>query len=130
MSEAVKTPHINLSYDCDAAIIGDLVDFLKSKYKNITITVNSTSVENDDDELVNITDTVFWKSTTPGDLLAGCRLKHQMTQKTLPKLSGISHATISAYEHNKRPLSKLAGARLANAMGEPADCFFRNLPSE
>lgn len=55
--------------------------------------------------------------------LAGTRLKYELTQKQLAKLSGISHATISAYEHNKRPLSKLAAIRLANAMGEDPTTF-------
>lgn len=125
MLEAEKAPHINLSYDCDAAVIGDLVDFLKSKYRNITITISSPEEEkDDDDELVNIRETDWWKKMdTAGTFVNGTRLKHQLTQKQLAKLSGISHATISAYEHNKRPLSKLAAIRLANAMGEDPATF-------
>lgn len=128
MLEAVKTPRINLSYDCDAAVIGQLVDFLKSRYGNLTITVmpfKEESVEHDDgEELVNIRDTGWWKRMdNVGTLILGTRLKHQMTQKQLSRLSGISHATISAYEHNRRPLSRLAAIRLAKAMGEDPASF-------
>ena len=51
MSEAVKMPHIDLVYDhCDSAVIGELVNFLKSKYRNISITVNSSQEETDNDD--------------------------------------------------------------------------------
>ena len=129
MLEAVKMPRISLTYDhCDDVIIGNLVNALKAKFKNVTIIINSAQEKaDDDDERVNIFDTDFWKDTTPGDLLMGTRLKHELTQMQLARLSGISHATISAYERNKRPLSKLAAARLANAMGEDPSCFFDHI---
>ena len=127
MSEVVKTLPIRLSCDCNAAVVEDFVDFLKSRHRNIVIIVNPIQEQPDDEELVNIRDTDFWKNTTPGDLLLGTRLKYGLSQKQLSKLSGISHATISAYEHNRRPLSKQAAIRLAKAMDEPADCFFKNL---
>ena len=91
MSEAVKMPHIDLVYDhCDSAVIGELVNFLKSKYRNISITVNSSQEETDnDEELVDAFESDFWKSATVGNLLAGYRLKHQLTQKQLAARAGI-----------------------------------------
>lgn len=125
MSEAVKTPHINLSYDCDASIIGELVDFLKSKYRSIDITVNSMD---DDEELVNIRETDFWKeNVTSGRLLQGYRLKHGMTQRQLAKASGISYATLSEYEHDRRKITPLAARRLAVALDEDAETFHARL---
>ena len=130
MSEAVKMPHIDLVYDhCDSAVIGDLVNFLKSKYRNITITVNSSQEETDnDEELVDAFESDFWKSATVGNLLAGYRLKHQLTQKQLAARAGMSHATISAYETGKKQLSRRSAIKLADALGEDSDCFLKNLP--
>ncbi len=83
---------------------------------------------NDDDEMVNACESDFWKSATVGDLLAGYRLKHELTQKQLAKHAGMSRATISAYETGKRPLSRRSAIKLATAMGENSDCFLKNLP--
>ena len=129
MSEAVKMPHINLAYDhCDSAVIGELVNFLKSKFKKITIVVKSTQEEDDDEELVDAFESDFWKSATVGNLLAGYRLKHKLTQKQLAARAGMSHATISAYETGKKPLSRRSAIKLADALGEETDCFLKNLP--
>ena len=130
MSEAVKMPHINLAYDhCDSVVIGELVNFLKSKFEKITIVVKSTQEENDDDEeLVDAFESDFWKSATVGNLLAGYRLKHKLTQKQLAARAGMSHATISAYETGKKPLSRRSAIKLADALGEETDCFLKNLP--
>ena len=134
MPEAVKTPHINLSYEhCDSAVIGELVDILHSKFKRVTITViNSCQEEalDNDEERVNVFETDWWKSLKPGDLLAGCRLKHQLTQKQLAEMTGMSYATISAYETGKRPLSQRAAIKLANAMNEKPERFFRHIAEE
>ena len=128
MLEAVKAPHINLAYDhCDKAVIGELVSAFLSKYRNITITITENG-DDDEEELVNAFESDFWKSATVGDLLAGYRLKHELTQKQLAKLAGMSHATISAYETGKKPLSRRSAIKLATAMGEDADCFLKNLP--
>ena len=133
MLEAVKVPHINLSYEnCDDNVIGRLVNALKVQFKDITIPINSTPTEaeaaDDDDEMVNAFESDFWKSATVGDLLAGYRLKHELTQKQLAKLAGMSHATISAYETGKKPLSRRSAIKLATAMGEDSDCFLKNVP--
>jgi DNA-binding XRE family transcriptional regulator len=129
MSEAVKMPHINLAYDhCDSVVIGELVNFLKSKFKKITIVVKSTQEEDDDEELVDAFESDFWKSATVGNLLAGYRLKHKLTQKQLAARAGMSHATISAYETGKKPLSRRSAIKLADALGEETDCFLKNLP--
>ena len=129
MSEAVKMPHINLAYDhCDSIVIGELVNFLKSKFKKITIVVKSTQEEDDDEELVDAFESDFWKSATVGNLLAGYRLKHKLTQKQLAARAGMSHATISAYETGKKPLSRRSAIKLADALGEETDCFLKNLP--
>ncbi|MBR5078079.1 MAG: hypothetical protein IKX30_04995 [Victivallales bacterium] len=40
-------------------------------------------IQRSDDESINVFETDFWKETTPGMLLAGYRLKHEMTQEQL-----------------------------------------------
>ena len=84
----------------------------------------------DDDESINVFETDFWKETTPGMLLAGYRLKHEMTQEQLAEKSGIHHVVISAYENGKRKLSRKAAVKLAKALDEDPESFFRNVPGE
>ena len=85
---------------------------------------------NGDDESVNVFETDFWKETTPGMLLAGYRLKHEMTQEQLAEKSGIHHVVISAYENGKRKLSRKAAVKLAKALNEDPESFFKNIPRE
>jgi len=85
---------------------------------------------NGDDESVNVFETDFWKETTPGMLLAGYRLKHEMTQEQLAEKSGINHVVISAYENGKRKLSRKATVKLAKALDEDPESFFKNVPGE
>ncbi len=80
-----------------------------------------------DDTPVDILETDYWKTVTSGSLLAGTRLKHGLTQKRLAALAGMSHATISAYETGKQPLSRRSAVRLAKVMDEDPDSFFENL---
>jgi hypothetical protein len=48
--------------------------------------------------------------TNPGGVyLRGIRLREEMTQEDLAKLTGIPRANISAMEHGKRPIGKEAG---------------------
>ena len=77
-----------------------------------------------DDEFVDIRKTEYWKTVTPGSILAGTRLKHGLTQKQLATLAGMSYSSISAFENGKRPLSRRAAVRLANVMDEDPNDFF------
>ena len=132
MLAVVKDPHIELSINGAANDVDALVDFIKGRYDVTVIVTGNEQVEEqeDDEEYIDFFETDFWKETTPGDLLAGTRLKHELTQKQLAELSGISYATISAYERGKQPLSRKAAIRLAKAMDEDPDCFFKYLPKE
>ena len=124
MLAVVKEPHIRMELDGAEPEIRALLDYINSRY---TVEVLSQT-EEDDDECVNIRDTDFWKdNVTPGFLLGGCRLKHGMTQAELAKRSGISYATISAYEHDRRKITPLAARRLAIALDENPDTFYSKL---
>ena len=136
MLAVVKEPHIELAINGAANDVDALMEFIKKKY-DVTIVVipsehgaEQTEELDDDDEYMNVFETDFWRETTPGDLLAGTRLKHELTQKRLAELSGISYATISAYERGKQPLSRRAAVRLAKAMDEDPESFFKYLPKQ
>ena len=106
---------------------------LKSKYPKLEAAkmyhINTSQEETDnDEELVDAFESDFWKSATVGNLLAGYRLKHQLTQKQLAARADMSHATISAYETGKKQLSRRSAIKLADALGEDSDCFLKNLP--
>ena len=128
MLAVVNKPRIEMCINGNAADIADLVKVLRARYDIIILADNSdVRPEEDDEEAVDILKTDYWKTVTPGSLLAGTRLKHELTQQRLAMMAGMSHATISAYENGKRPLSRRSAVRLAKAMGEDPDVFFRNL---
>ena len=130
MLAVVKKPHIEMCLNGNTRDLLALMDVLRRCY-DVSIIVNDEEqdVEKDDDEeLVNIRDTDFWRENmTPGTVLQGYRLKHGKTQRQLAKLSGISYATISEYEHNKRRITPLAARRLAVALDENPDTFYDRL---
>ena len=84
----------------------------------------------DDAEYVDVFKTDYWKNVTPRDLLAGTRLKHELTQEQLAEKSGIHQVVISAYETGRRKLSRRAAIKLAQAMDEDPDSFFRNVEQQ
>jgi predicted transcriptional regulator len=79
----------------------------------------------DDDQLVEIRNSEYWKtSVTPGSLLMGFRLKHELTQQELAERSDISQVMISDYETGKRKLTMKAASKFAKALNETPEKFF------
>ena len=127
MLALVKTPRIELTLNSPNE--EDVLEFLKNMRKFYAITVmtpreEAAMQEDDGEESVPFRETEFWKKTMPGDLLAGMRLMHRLTQKKLAEMSGIHKVAISDYETGRRKLTKKAAYRLATAMGENPDSFF------
>lgn len=112
----VKTPHTELSINGEGAL--DVLKLIKSKFDVRVVE------DEDDDEFVNIFETDFWKRATPGDLLAGCRLKHEMTQKQVAKKAGVPQSVISDYENGRRKLTRKAAVKFAKVFDEDPDSFF------
>ena len=128
MLAVVNKPHIEMCINGNIDDINELMKVLKARYDIIILTdASDVHQEEDEEEAVDILSTDYWKTVTPGSLLAGTRLKHELTQQRLATMAGMSHATISAYETGKRPLSRRSAVRLAKAMGEDPDVFFANL---
>ncbi len=130
MLAVVKEPRIEMCLNGNVSDLLALMDVLRRCY-DVSIITNDESqdVEKDEDEeLVNIRDTDFWReNVTMGTVLQGYRLKHGKTQRQLAKQSGMSYATISEYEHDKRRITPLAARRLAIALGENPDTFYDKL---
>ncbi|HJV65250.1 MAG TPA: helix-turn-helix transcriptional regulator [Geomonas sp.] len=55
-------------------------------------------------------------SNPAGVYLRGIRLREEMTQYELAKLTGISRSNISAMEHGNRPIGKETAKKLATAL--------------
>ena len=128
MLAVVKEPHIEMCLNGDAAGMALLIDVLRRSFDVDVVCDSQTNPQDDDEEYVNIEETDWWKEmNTPGNLLAGCRLKHNLTQVQLAKLAGMSYAVISAYEHDRRKITPLAARRLAAALGEDPDKFYDKL---
>ena len=120
MLAVVKTPRIELSLSGAEQSVAELLDFLRSRYP-----VAVLNDENDsDEESVDAFETEFWKETTPGDLLQGYRLKHELSQEQLAEKTGICQTVLSAYENGKRKLTRKAAIKIAAALGECPEKFF------
>ena len=124
MLAVVKEPHIELSLGGVPSAVEALVDFIRTRY-TVEVIESSNAAENGHDASVDILTSDYWKGVTPGSLLQGYRLKHDLTQKQLSQLCGIHHVVLCAYETGKRKLSKRAAAKIAKALKEPEDIFFR-----
>lgn len=55
-------------------------------------------------------------SNPAGVYLRGIRLREELSQEELAKLTGISRSNISAMEHGKRPIGKETAKRLADIL--------------
>ena len=117
MLAVVKTPHTEISINGDGA--AKILEYLKQQFQVKILS------EDDDDKLIPVKESEYWKSNvTPGSLLTGFRLKHELTQNDLAKRSGISQVMISDYETGKRKLTMKAATKLAMALGETPEKFF------
>ncbi len=127
MLAVVKEPHIELALNGIPADVLVLLEYIRSHFA-VEVLSNQEDTADDDEEVMNIRETDFWKEIgTSGHLLAGCRLKHDMTQEQLAEKSGIHHVVISAYENDRRKISRRAAIRLARALGEDEDTFYTRL---
>ena len=126
MLAVVKEPHIEMCLNGSEEAVKALMSVIRRSYE-VSIVVENEHVD-DGEEYVNIRDTEFWRERmTPGTVLQGYRLKHDLTQQQLAQKSGISHATISAYEHDKRAISRRAAMRIARALDEAEETFYDRL---
>ena len=125
MLAIIKELRIELGLIGESDRITEFLELIRSRYTVEILT--GQDVADDDEEYENAFGTDFWKEITPGDLLAGTRLKHELTQEQLAEKSGIHQVVISAYETGRRKLTRRAAIKLAQAMDEDPEVFFRNI---
>lgn len=133
MLAVVKEPRIEISLSGANQEVAELLNLIKKHY---TVVVLNDNIESSlpetvnvcsDEESVNVFETTFWKDTTLGDLLQGYRLKHQLSQAQLAKMTGMTQATISGYENGKRTLSRKAAMKIFDALGEDCEKILRQM---
>ncbi len=128
MLAVVKEPRIELSLGGEAVGVAELLKYLRERYLVEVVTLPQTNVEEEDESVVEIRESDFWKENAmPGRILAGYRLKHELTQKQLSERCGIHPVVISTYENGKRKISRKAAVKIARALGEDEERFFRHL---
>ena len=125
MLAIIKELRIELGLIGESDEITEFLKLIRSRYTVEVLTGQNTT--DDDDEYEDAFETDFWKGVTPSDLLVGMRLKHELTQEQLAEKSGIHQVVISAYETGRRKLSRRAAMKLAKAMDEDPEVFFRKI---
>lgn len=110
MLALVKKPRIEISLQGEN--VEEVIEWIKKKYEVSILTSEKT-------DSVSIEETDFWKemqSNRIGNLLAGARLKADLTQAQVAKKLGVRQNMVSDYERGKRRLSPSMAKRLAKAL--------------
>ena len=110
MLAVVRKPHTEISLSGVGA--QEIIKLLRSHF---AVEVLDPKPRDNDDELVDIETTDWWRDNKYR-VLAGARLKLDMTHKELAARSGIRQAVISEYESGKRKLTLRAAIKLAQAL--------------
>lgn len=113
MLAVVRTPRTEISLH--GAGTSQVLEFLRKQFTVEILDVDTSRVEDDGDELVEIESTDWWKKNKHR-VLAGARHKINMTQKELAERSGMRQTVISEYESGKRPMTLRAATKLAAAL--------------
>ena len=92
----------------------DAVKILETLKRHFRVSVVEKS-RPDDDELVNIESTDWWRKNKYR-VLAGYRLKAGITQKELAARVGMTQSVVSEYERGRRPLTQRAALKFAAAL--------------
>jgi ribosome-binding protein aMBF1 (putative translation factor) len=115
MLALVKKPRIELSLQGEN--VDELIEWISKKFEVSILT-------QDNSESISIEDTDFWKemqSNRIGNLLAGARLKANLSQAQLAEKLGIRQNMISDYERGKRRLSPAMAKRIAKILNIKVD---------
>jgi len=109
----VKTPRTNLRIEGD--VPPPVLKVLQREYGKALIVTSEG--ESDDDELVDIFETDFYKEIKkkmiPGDYVRIYRENHGLTQSDLGKKLGVSRAFICDIEKGRRSISKEMAKKLS-----------------
>ena len=93
-----------------------------SRLRKYALKVGAGVIEATDS--ISVSDISPELDTNPGGIyLRGIRLREEMTQEGLAKVTGISRSNISAMEHGNRPIGKETAKKLASVL----NCDYRRL---
>ena len=115
MLALVKKPRIEISLQGEN--VDELIEWISQKFEVSILT-------SDNSESIAVEDTDFWKemqSNRIGNLLAGARLKANLSQAQLAEKLGIRQNMISDYERGKRRLSPAMAKRIAKILNIKVD---------
>ncbi len=115
MLALVKKPHIEMSIHGEHT--EELIDWIRKKFE-----VSILTTEKEDS--IAIEETNFWlemQSNRIGNLLAGARLKAELTQAQLAQKLDVRQNMISDYERGKRRLSPAMGEKIAKILNIASD---------
>ena len=111
MLAVVKKPRIEIALSGEDPV--ELVNWIRRKFEvNILTPWCATSVP--------VEGTDFWRDMNQnraGNLLAGARLKAEMTQVALAEKTGIRQNMVSEYENGKRALTPAMVRRFSQVLG-------------
>lgn len=110
MLAVVKKPHIEMALSGENPI--ELLNWIRRKFE-VHILSPQTHAS------VPVETTEFWRDMNrnrAGHLLAGARLKAEMTQLELAGKVGIRQNMVSEYESGKRALTRAMARRFAEAL--------------
>ena len=111
MLAVVKKPHIEIALSGENPI--ELLNWIRRKfevsiltpYREASVPIEETEYSRD------------MNRNRAGNLLAGARLKAEMTQAELAEKTGIRQNMVSEYENGKRPMTKAMARRFSNVLG-------------
>ena len=120
MLAIVKTPHtVELSLHGASHEMKDILNAIRMQFPVQIVSGRTTSA--DEAESAPVEETGWWKKMQEnrgGNLLAGARLKKQLTQAELARLSRVPQSHISAMEKGRMKISMAAAEKLGTALGE------------
>ena len=124
MLAVVKKPHIEIALSGENPM--ELLNWIRRKFEVSILTPQR-------DASIPIEETEFWKNMSTnraGHLLAGARLKAEMTQTELADKVGIRQNMVSEYESGKRVITRAMSKRFAEALGTDLNRLLANESSK
>ena len=111
MLAVVKKPHIELALNGESPAA--LLAWIRRRFEVVVLSPRRG-------DSLPIEDTDFWREMNrnrAGNLLAGARLKAEMTQTELAEKMGVRQNMVSEYERGKRPLTRSMAKRFGEVLG-------------
>ena len=110
MLAVVKKPHIEMALNGESP--AELLAWIRKKFEVVILSPRKG-------DSLPIEDTDFWRDMNrnrAGNLLAGARVKAEMTQAEVAEKAGIRQNMVSEYESGKRPMTRNMAKRFGEVL--------------